>query len=404
MIRASMALDHEDFARALQHERLPAALVDLDALERNIDRLADAIDGSGKTLRVASKSVRHVGLLRRILARGGKAFRGLMCFTPEEAAFLSREGFDDLLVAYPSRQGLDAVAECVGRGATIRLMADHVEHLRTYGRAAMDRGITLEVILEVDVAYQPLGGRMHLGALRSPLRSTSQLGALAREASGIEGVRIVGLMGYEGHVAGLPDATPFSKALNPVRRALKKLAVPAVAQIRRDAVEAMRDAGIDPLVVNGGGTGSVRTTIAEPCITEVTAGSGFLCSHLFDYYEGNVLEPAAFFALEVCRLPQPGVVTCLGGGYVASGEPGWDRLPVPWLPRGLEYISMEGAGEVQTPLAVARDVRLEIGDPVIFRHAKAGELAEHFVEYLLVRDGAIEARESTYRGMGQSFL
>jgi D-serine deaminase-like pyridoxal phosphate-dependent protein len=61
---------------------------------------------------------------------------------------------------------------------------------------------------------------------------------------------------------------------------------------------------------------------------------------------------------------------------------------------------------VQTPLAVPRGVEaeLELGDPVFFRHAKAGELAEHFAEYLLVRGSRIEARAPTYRGLGRCFL
>jgi D-serine deaminase-like pyridoxal phosphate-dependent protein len=142
----------------------------------------------------------------------------------------------------------------------------------------------------------------------------------------------------------------------------------------------------------------------EPWVTEVTAGSGFVCPHLFDYYEGNLLEPAAFFALEVCRIPEPGVVTCLGGGYIASGEPGWDRLPLPHRPEGLRYVSMEGAGEVQTPLRAPAGTGLAVGDPVIFRHAKAGELAERFSEYLLLDGDSIAARVPTYRGRGWCFF
>ena len=65
---------------------------------------------------------------------------------------------------------------------------------------------------------------------------------------------------------------------------------------------------------------------------------------------------------------------------------------------------MEGAGEVQTPLRVPAGVRLELGDPVFFRHAKAGELAEHVPEYLLVRGDQIEDRAPTYRGMGACYL
>ncbi|MEZ4335871.1 MAG: alanine racemase [Sandaracinaceae bacterium] len=394
---------HADFARLLADRSLPAALVDLDALDRNVERIRDHVRGTRKTLRVASKSVRHVGLLRRILEGGGEDFRGLMCFTPREAAFLADEGFDDLLVAYPSTRGLAEVAARVREGKTIRLMADGVAQLRAYGAAARAAGVTLEVLLELDMAYQPLGGRLHLGVLRSPLRTPEAIEHLARQAVNVEGVRVVGLMGYEAHVAGLPDATPFSRTLNPVRRALKRLSVPQIADVRGAAVEALRRAGVDPLVVNGGGTGSLETTTREAAVTEVTAGSGFLCPHLFDYYEGNVLEPAAFFALEVSRIPEPGVVTCLGGGYVASGEPGWDRLPIPFAPPGLEYVSMEGAGEVQTPLRVPAGVVLAVGDPVIFRHAKAGELAERFEAYLLVRGGELVGREPTYRGQGQCF-
>jgi D-serine deaminase-like pyridoxal phosphate-dependent protein len=139
-------------------------------------------------------------------------------------------------------------------------------------------------------------------------------------------------------------------------------------------------------------------------LTEVTAGSGFLDSHLFDYYRnGPRLEPAAFFALQVVRRPQPGIVTCMGGGYVASGPAGSDKLPLPWLPRGVALLGVEGAGEVQTPLTVPDSVHLSLGDPVFFRHAKAGELAEHFTSYQLLRGAAIASEAPTYRGMGRCF-
>jgi D-serine deaminase-like pyridoxal phosphate-dependent protein len=79
-------------------------------------------------------------------------------------------------------------------------------------------------------------------------------------------------------------------------------------------------------------------------------------------------------------------------------------LPVPALPEGLTLIDLEGAGEVQTPLHVPRGVDLTLGDPVFFRHSKAGELAEHVNEYILVRGDAIVDRAPTYRGLGKCFL
>ncbi len=387
---------------ALADERLPLAFVDLDALDRNVDRIAATIAGSGKTLRVASKSVRHLGLLRRIMARG-EGFAGLMCFTAEEAGLLAGGGFDDLLVAYPTLQtgALRGLAQAA-RKHQVWQVVDSVEHLQALGAAGRGAGVQLAAVLELDLALRP--GPLHLGARRSPIRDARDALALAREAREIEGVRLAGLMGYEAHVAGLQDKTPFAPAMNPIKRAMKKVAVPALRKLRAQVVEALRSEGFALELVNGGGTGSLRTTSAEACVTEVTAGSGFLCPHLFDYFEDSLeLEPAAFFALEACRASDPGYVTCLGGGYVASGEPGWDRLPIPWRPEGLRYVTMEGAGEVQTPLRLG-GAQVQVGEVVIFRHAKAGELAERFNDYLLLRGGEPVGREPTYRGQGWCLL
>jgi D-serine deaminase-like pyridoxal phosphate-dependent protein len=379
---------------AIAGERLPCAVVDLDAVDRNVDRIRALL--RGKTCRVASKSIRHVGLLRRILERGGPDFAGLMCFTAEEAVHLADEGFTDLLVAYPTLQ-VPALTALAGRGSIIVDCQQHVEAASQAGRAA---GTPLDVLLELDVSYRR--GPIHLGARRSPIRGPEAAIALARSIQQTEGVNLLGLMGYEGHVAGVPDASPFAPAMNPLKRAMKRVAQPEVARLRAATVAALRAEGFDLTVVNGGGTGSLHLTATEDCVTEVTAGSGFVCSHLFSAFADLDLEPAAWFACEAVRRSDPDMVTCLGGGYVASGEPGWDKVPLPVEPPGLKLTPLEATGEVQTPLTGGGAV--ELGQPVLFRHAKAGELAERFNTYLLVREGRIVAREPTYRGQGQCFL
>jgi len=399
-------VDWRGAKRLLAGERLPAVLVDLGALDRNVDRVRERVEAAGKTLRPASKSVRHVGLLRRIMARGGHAFQGLMCFSTEEAVFLAERGFDDLYVAYPTVQpgALRALAAVVAGGTRARIVADCPAHLEAIAAAGRAAGVTLEAVLELDVSLRRAGGAVHLGARRSPIRTPKAALALARSAEGIDGVRITGLMGYEGHVAGVPDVGPFKAWMNPFKRWMKRQARPDIAALRQETVAGLKAAGVALSLVNGGGTGSLGSSLDEDCLTEVTAGSGFLCSHLFSGFEGLDFEPAFWLALEVSRVSDPGYVTCGGGGYIASGEPGWDRLPVPVAPPGLAYVSMEGAGEVQTPLTVPAGVTLSLGEPVLFRFSKAGEPAERFAEYLLVRDGSIEAREPTYRGEGACFL
>jgi D-serine deaminase-like pyridoxal phosphate-dependent protein len=178
----------------------------------------------------------------------------------------------------------------------------------------------------------------------------------------------------------------------------------AVAKRRAELRAALEAAGLPPATFNGAGTGSFDLAAAEDALTEVTAGSGLLCAHLFDYYRNIRFEPALWFALPVVRIPDPGYATCLGGGYVASGAAGPDRLPVPVSPAGAELVSAEGAGEVQTPVRLPDGVPVQLRDPVVFRPAKTGELAERFESYLLVADGAVAGKARTYRGLGQCFF
>ena len=105
-----------------------------------------------------------------------------------------------------------------------------------------------------------------------------------------------------------------------------------LARRRAAIVAAVR--AVAPLeFVNGGGTGSVEKTAAEAAVTEIGAGSGLYQPRLFDSYRGFRGQPAALFALPVVRRPGRGVVTALGGGYLASGAANKARLPRP-LPAG----------------------------------------------------------------------
>ncbi len=393
---------HDQWQRyraALADEPLPAALVDLDALESNVRTLLEPLAATGKTLRVATKSLRCPELIRRVRAQAGDVARGLMTYTADETAYWAEQGELDLLLAYPTARAHDAraLARANAAGATAAVVADSPMHLDVLAEAARAHRTSIPVVLEVDVAWRPLGGPVHIGVRRSPLRTPSDVVALARRAASTEGLRFHGVMAYEAQIAGVPD-----EGLGV--RAMKSASGADVAKRRAALALALEQAGLPPAVFNGGGTGSVAACAGEAALTEVTAGSGFMGSHLFDGYRALRLRPAAYFALQVARRPTAHIVTCHGGGYIASGAGGRDRLPVPALPSGLRLLSLEGAGEVQTPLDVPRGVELELGEPVFFRHAKAGELAEHFAEYLMVRGSRIEGRSPTYRGLGRCFL
>jgi D-serine deaminase-like pyridoxal phosphate-dependent protein len=108
-------------------------------------------------------------------------------------------------------------------------------------------------------------------------------------------------------------------------------------------------------------------------------------------------------ALPVVRRPAPGFVTAFGGGYVASGPPGWSRVPTPFGRRDVRLVRSEGVGEVQTPLHGNGVRDLALGDRVWFRYAKAGEMCERFDALHLVSGDRLVETVPTYRGEGKNF-
>ncbi|HYM55602.1 MAG TPA: alanine racemase, partial [Solirubrobacteraceae bacterium] len=318
-------------------------------------------------------------------------------------------GVDDLLVAYPSADAR-ALAALAQTPARVTVMVDSVEQLDLIERAVgRSQSGGVRVCLDIDAGWRAAGGRLRVGARRSPLRTPAQVAALAREIVARERLRLVGVMAYEAQIAGVGDAPPGRRLRAGAIRAVQARSARELAGRRAAIVAAVEEvlqaAGAAPLeFVNGGGTGSLERTAAEPAVTEVAAGSGLYGPTLFDAYRAFTPRPAALFALPVVRSPGRGVVTVLGGGYPASGPAGADRLPRPHLPSGLRLDRQEGAGEVQTPLLGRAADALAIGDRVYLRHAKAGELCERFAGLHLLEGDRIVEEAPTYRGEGQCFL
>nr|WP_190109156.1 amino acid deaminase/aldolase [Streptomyces cinnamoneus] len=396
----AMSSDRVRYDRATAHLDAPLAVVDLGAFDANA---ADLVRRArGKPVRVASKSVRCRALLERVLARDG--FAGVMGYTLEESLWLARSGVPDVLLAYPSadRAGFAELTSDPKLARAVTVMVDDPAQLAVVDAARAGRE-EVRVCLEFDVSLRLLGGRVRVGALRSPLHVPERLAELARAVARRPGFRLVGLMAYEAHVAGVGDAVGGRPVHSGAVRLMQSVARSRLEALRAEAVAAVRDVA-ELEFVNGGGTGSVQHTAAEDVVTEVAAGSGLYVPRLFDHYSSFRGRPAALFALPVVRRPGVGVVTVLGGGYPASGAAGRDRLPAPYLPAGLRLAPREGAGEVQTPLLGQAADDLLIGDKVWFRHAKAGELCERFAALHLVDGERVVETAPTYRGEGRTFL
>lgn len=381
--------------------QFPYAFVDLDLFDENIKQIAKR--AGNKTIRIASKSVRCKELLKRALA-ADPIYQGIMCYTTLEAVWLSQEGFDDLLIGYPSWHAEQVTEACkeIAKGKTIIFMVDmpeHVTHLDKIGKA---NGVTIPICIDLDMSSDYPG--LHFGVWRSSVRSATDALKLYEVIKTCPNVNLTGVMGYEAQIAGVGDNWPGKTAMNNIIRFLKNRSVKEIAKRRGDTVKALLDAGATLPLVNGGGTGSLEWTIQEPWVNEVTVGSGLYNSGLFDHYTNFRHYPSAAYAVEIVRQPKPDLYTCHSGGYTASGAAGKDKLPVPYLPAGAALLDQEGAGEVQTPIKYNGPEKLQLGDPVYLRHSKAGELCERFKNLYLVSKGKIIGSTPTYRGEGQCFV
>jgi D-serine deaminase-like pyridoxal phosphate-dependent protein len=401
-VRQQRGADDYPYYREIFRERpMPFAYLDLDLFAENIRQIANR--AGGKRIRVASKSLRCVAAIRRVL-EADPCFQGIMCFTAREAVYLAAQGFRDLLIGYPTYNAADlgVVAQATAEGAQITLMVDSIAHIDQVERVAEKYNVRLPICLDIDMSVKFPG--LHFGVWRSQLSGPEDVRPLLERIKASEHVWLDGVMGYEAQIAGVGDQVPGQFAKNALIQQLKRRSIGIIAQRRREVVELIRTSGIELRFVNGGGTGSELTTRAEPVVTEITVGSGFYSPGLFDNYKDFRYQPAVGYAIEIVRKPVPGTYTCLGGGYPASGAAGADRLPRPYLPEGAKLTSLEGAGEVQTPVLYRGVHRLELGDPIFMRHAKAGEVCERFTHLVLVKDGQVVDEATTYRGEGQCFL
>lgn len=407
----------------------PLVTLDLTAMERNAADLVRR--AGGMTIRVATKSVRSRPVAEAVLALDGYA--GLLTYSLAEAVWAA--GWcEDVLMGYPTtdRVAIARLLDDEHALARVTLMIDSTDHLDVVDAVrAADRRPEVRVAIDLDLAYEPpRAGRVtgRVGVYRSPVAVAEQARELARAVVDRPGFRLVGAMGYEAQIAGVGDAGVESgPGLSHGPRAvvdhartlvLRRLQADSWADVlhRRSAMvqaisEVAQEAGSPLELVNGGGTGSVHLTREDRSVTEIAAGSGLFGPKLFDRYRAFAPAPAAAFALPVVRRPAADIAVVAGGGWIASGPPGVDRVPTVTWPREVELIEREGAGEVQTPLRGQGARDLAVGDLTWWRHAKAGELAEHTNTLVLLRsrvqegqvDATVEGTVPTYRGEGKAF-
>lgn len=382
-----------------EHLEHPFAWLDLDALDYNIQFVNETC--ATKPVRVATKSVRSIAALRYIQKKLNHC-NGFMTFTAAETFYLLEEGFNHLLIGYPvmEENSTKKILNYVKNGSDVTFMVDHEVHLKFLHRLAQEIEIDVKVCIDVNVSTDlPM---LYFGTKRSPITTIQKLDTLLRSVKNYPTLQIVGVMGYDAQIAGITDHFQGADAKSILVRKLKERSKKSVRSFRQLAVATVK-AQHDLKLVNGGGSGSMKYSLEQRDVTEITVGSAFFAPALFDGYDTLKLKQAAGFALRVVRQFSEDTFVLQGGGYIASGAVGKDRLPTFVEQDRFSFLSLEGAGEVQSPI-LDKKKALHIGDTVYLRHAKAGELCERFMALHCYRDNEYLGPWSTYRGDGRCFL
>ncbi len=248
MLTRSRLANADPIGRPIDELLTPALLLDLDLAKQNIARMAEWIAGQPTELRPHIKVHKCVELSRLQVAAGAV---GVACATIWEAAAMVDGGIEDVMIVNEviGAQRLALLPELADR-ARLSVIADDATNIAELARVAADAGVTIGVLVDLDVGMRRCGAR-----------SPDEAVTLAEMIAAAERLEFRGVMGYEGHCMNEPD---------PALRRTKQLAATAIVQATVDALAAH---GLRCEIVAGGGTGTFPLTGTEPVMTELHAGS-----------------------------------------------------------------------------------------------------------------------------------
>jgi D-serine deaminase-like pyridoxal phosphate-dependent protein len=227
----------------------PALILDLDVARRNISTMADYMRGVSAKLRPHIKVHKSPELARMQMEAG--ACIGMTTATVWEALVMARGGIDDILVANAvvGLEKIQTIAE-LSREAHVIVAIDDARNAEDLSNAALQAGSVLGVLIDLDVGMERCGVRSKEEALH-----------LAEHVSKLSGLRLEGMMGYEGHCMLEPDPD------------LRVRKAHAAMEELMEAVDFLAQHGFESRIISGGGTGTYNITGAHPRLTELQAGS-----------------------------------------------------------------------------------------------------------------------------------
>ena len=278
----------------------PALLLDLDAFQHNVSKMAQFFADKPTSLRPHAKTHKCPEIARRQMQAGAI---GITCAKVGEAEVLVQAGIEDILIANQVVGELK-IARLTDLAAHAELMVavDDPANVAALSRACQAKGVSLRVLVEVDIGMHRCGAQPGMPAL-----------GLAQQIADSPNLQLAGLMGYEGHLVSIVD---------PEERRTRVLQALVPLQETRDLLE---ENGLPVEIVSGGGTGTYDVSGTYPPMTEIEAGSYVLMDASYSAVRPE-FETALTILSSVISRPTPERVVTDAGMKAISTDHG---LPVP---------------------------------------------------------------------------
>jgi len=336
----------------------PALLLDLDCMESNLTQMASFFRQTQAKLRPHFKNHRILPLARKQLEAGAI---GITCARLRQAELLASHGIKDILVANEIagdsqiKQFID-----ISQQADVIVAVDNEKVIADMARLARNRNTQVNVLIDIDVGLKRCGVATEQAALR--------LARLALE----QGLRVRGVMGYEGHLQPL---LPGPEKERSVKSAMQRLI---------DSKNLIEREGIPCEIASCGGTGTYSIVARIPGVTEIQAGSYLLTDTGYTVFASEFKRTLSLLVTVLSKTPGERIVVD-AGIKAMSGERG---LPLVKGTEGLKVKALHaehGVIEIQDP-----SVSVEVGDKIeLWVHYHDGTINLHNRAHG-IRNGEVE--------------
>lgn len=295
-----------EIGKTLADVETPFLWTDLECLDRNIATMAAHFRGAGVQWRPHTKGIKVPAIAHKLLAAGAI---GVTCAKLGEAEVMAAAGIRNILVANQI-VGPQKIKQLVHlcRHADVKVVVDERTVVAAIGDAATAAETTVGLLVEVNT-----------GMNRAGVEPGEATVTLAQQIAATPGVRLAGLMTWEGHTLSEKD---------PER---KRTQVAAAIQKITDTADACRALGLEIEIVSAGGSGTYHITPFLPGVTEIEAGGAIFCDVTYQSW-GIDLEPALFVRAMVTSRPTPTRIICDAGfktlprGYATPLAIGIDHI------------------------------------------------------------------------------